>query len=209
MIILADIGEIGVHTDGKDYILRPSLYAMSRLAEPSDLIGMYAELMSEAFTEEQKKSQFALALTVIYVCAVDDEDVSPAFGYYEDKEYIPGMADEGDIIVIARSLMRHGITGALPPLPKKDGEEHEYVKVFSCRDHVSLAIAHLGVSERDAWNMTMTSLIGALRAKFPPMDKVPSTAKAPTKQELDVAMDWHDKVEAKRQAKLRKKQRVH
>lgn len=92
--------------------------------------------------------------------------------------------------------LRHGITGVQPPLPRKADEDAEFVSEFVARDHVALAIAHLGMTEREAWAMTMTSLVGALRTKFPQAKSNAPGAKAPTEEEHSATMDWFEKIEA-------------
>ncbi|MEN1443551.1 DUF6246 family protein, partial [Pseudomonas aeruginosa] len=60
-----------------------------------------------------------------------------------------------------------------------------------------------GLSEREAWSMTMTGLIGALRAKYPPTESNAPGARAPTAAEHDATMEWSDKIEAKRKAQAK------
>lgn len=202
-MILIDIGEVGVVTGELEFVLRPSLYAMSQLGSPSEIVRCYASVMSE----EDHAEQFGDALAVIYACA--DCDVSPAFGNFKFTEngavYERGSVPVEDILPIARCLLKHGITGALKELPRKAGEEPEYTKEFDCREHVSAAIAHLGMTSKEAWQMTMTELVGALRAKFPvPESKAPG-ARAPSAEEHKATLDWFERVEAAR----RKKQGAH
>lgn len=204
-MILTEIGEVGVYTAEGVVRLRPSLYAMSRLGEPAEIVEAFATVMGGAEDSAQVDRMFQIALGVIYSCADEDADPSGLFGGYEivdgALQYVPGSAPVEHVIPIARCLLKHGVTGALPALPRRAGdEEPAYVKEFSARDHVAMAMAHLGVSERDAWNMTMTSLVGALRAKFPPTESNAPGARAPTKEEHNATMAWFDKIEAKRKA---------
>ncbi len=189
-MILTDIGEVGVHAGERTHVLRPSLYAMSRLGEPAEIVALFVSVMGEA-------PAMADALAVLYACSEDD--LSPMFGAMEIQcdrvVYVPGLADPAQIIPIARCLLRHGVTGALAPLPRAAGDEPEYVQEFDARAHVALAMAHLGIRERDAWQMTMTSLVGALRAKFP--QQAPG-ASAPSIEETEAALEWHDRVLAKK-----------
>jgi len=197
-MVLTQIGEIGISCEGRDYILRPSLYAMTRLGEPKEIVDVYASVMSEL----PHPAQFTDALAVIYACC--DEDLSPVFGAHEiDDEkvrYAPGAAPVEHVLPVARCLLRHGVTGALPPLPIKPDQRPEYVKEFDARANVSMAIAHLGMSSADAWQMTMTELVGALRAKFPETESA-SGARAPTLEEHDATMEWFERVDAARKAR--------
>ncbi|MCI2809393.1 DUF6246 family protein [Eoetvoesiella caeni] len=142
------------------------------------------------------------ALAVIFACC--EADLSAVFGCFESTEaglkYVAGSAPQEHVVPLAQCLMKHGITGALEPLPRRHDEDPEYVVRFLARDHVALAMAHLGMSEKDAWNMTMTSLVGALRAKFPQQESNAPGARAPSKEEHEATMEWFDKIEAKRKA---------
>lgn len=204
-MILTEIGEVGVYAGDQVVRLRPSLYAMSRLGDPVEIVETFATVMGGAEDEAQARRLFQAALGVIYACASEDVDPSSLFGTYETTsgslEYVPGAAPVEHVVPLARCLLKHGVTGALPPLPRRPGDdEPTYVKEFVARDHVAMAMAHLGVSERDAWDLTMTGMVGALRAKFPQAESNAPGAKAPTKEQHDATMAWFDKIEAKRKA---------
>lgn len=191
-MILVDIGEIGVTTGANFYKLRPSLYAISQLGTPEEILALYESLMG---TEPRLLD----ALAVIHACA--EEDVSDAFGCLvparaggaKGVRYKPGEARVMDMLIIARSLLRHGVTGALPPEPVDDDTPE--AEGFDARAYVSLAMAHLGASSRDAWAMTMTELVGAMRAKFPPTKE---GSPRMTAEEYEATMDWADRVEEAR-----------
>ncbi|HFG1952586.1 TPA: DUF6246 family protein [Vibrio cholerae] len=197
-MILTEIGEIGVHYKGNTYILRPSLYAMSQLGSPKEILESYALIMSEFSDRKMRWRQFREALSVVNSCCEDD--LSDVFGYLnERRKYVKKAASMSDILAIARSLMQHGITGAQEPIKRKDKESH-YVKEFKAQDHVALAMAHLNIPEDKAWAMTMTSLVAALRAKFPQQESKEPGSKAPTKDEHEATMEWFEKVQRKRES---------
>jgi len=196
-MILTEIGEIGAHVGGKTFVLRPSLYAMSQLGEPGQIVELYAQVMTEGLQGREARDQFGNALAVLFACS--EEDLSGVFGCFtEPNKYRPGLASIDHIIPLARCLLRHGVTGANPPLPRRHDDEPEYVQGFVARDHVATAMAHLGVSEHEAWRMTMTGLVAALRAKFPPNDSQAPGARAPTKEQHEATEAWFDAIDAKR-----------
>lgn len=187
-MILTEIGEIGVTSEGQTYKLRPSLYAMTQIGSPRRIVEVYASVMCEKW----HKDQFPDALTVLFACC--EEDISDIFGAFvispEGKlEYCPGKAKRSDVVPLARCLLKHGVTGALP---KVVGKQDEYVQEFDARAHVSLVIAHLGLSSSEAWKMTMTEIVGAMRAKFPEINS--SGSGAPTVSEHDATMEWFERV---------------
>ncbi len=116
-MILTEIGEIGVHTaSGEFFLLRPSLYAMTQLGTPAEIVDVFARVMSDPITEKHKADQFADALAVVVACS--EQDLSDVFGYYDqDLVYRPGTADVEHLVPLARCLLKHGVAGALPPLP--------------------------------------------------------------------------------------------
>lgn len=199
-MILADIGEIAVHMGADCYKLRPSLYAVSQMGTPEEIVQLYARMMGDGPT-------LADALHVINCCAEDD--VSAVFGCLnESLQFVPGAAPAAHAVHIARSLLRHGVTGALPPLEGKTPSDGDYSKTFSARDNVAVAMAHLGATSAAAWQMTMTELVGAMRAKFPPMPELDEKGRpVPPKmkrEEYDATMEYGDAI----MAKLAKKKAV-
>lgn len=201
-MILTEVGEVGVQAGEARHVLRPSLYAMSQIGTPAEIVSVFAAVMAEP-------PSVIDALGVVYACCEDD--LTDLFGYVAPNPdgagliYQPGRAPVEHVVHLARCLLKHGITGALPELPQRPGEEPEFVKEFDARAHVALAMAHLGMSERDAWNTTMTALVGALRAKFPRVPSNAPGARAPTKDEHEATMAWFERVEAAR----RKRQGTH
>lgn len=192
MRIFTESGEIGVYHNERAVKLRPSLYAMSQLGEPEELVLLLATVMCEA-------PDFINALSVIYACT--DDDVSDLFGYIDENlQYVRGAAHIQHIVPLARCLLRHGMIGVSTEPARPPSKEPEYTTSFSARDHVAMAMAHLGMSEAEAWDMTMTSLVSALKSKFPPLDNEPGS-KAPTAEQNAATMDWFDRVEAARKAR--------
>lgn len=196
-MILTDIGEVGVHVGGATYRLRPSFYAMTQIGEPAEIVRVFARVMSEPASKLEQKEQFLDALTVVHACS--DDDLSDVFGYINERmKYVIKRADPDHIVPLAQCLLKHGIIGDLPPLKRSADQEAEYVAEFNARDHVALAVAHLGASEQEAWQMTMTAFVGAMRAKFPEAESSEPGANAPSVEDLDAAMEWFDKVESMR-----------
>lgn len=200
-MILTEIGEVGIEWRGKLVKLRPSLHSMTQLGDGREIVRVYASVMSDT----PHRDQFPDALAVLYACA-GDHDISEAVGYYEANEqglteYRPGLADPQDILTLARCLVKHGITGDLPELPRRAGDEPSYSETFDARENALLAMAHLGLSRDEAWSITMTELVGALRAKFPRPESTAPGSRAPTLTEHEATMAWFDKVQAARNKK--------
>lgn len=216
-MIFTDVGEVGIETGAAVYRLRPSLYAMSQIGTPAEIVRVFASVSAD-FDHPEKLCD---ALAVINACA--DTDVTHIFGHFDSSgvvkqfirgyrfghyaempavpQHVPGAAPAEDAMVIAAHLMRHGITGIQKPLPPKPNQEPDYVREFHALQHVSLAMAHLGLSSAEAWQLTMTELVGALRAKFPPEQSNTPGSRAPSKEQHEKTMAWFEGVQAARMKK--------
>lgn len=212
-MILTDIGEVGVHVGDDVYVLRPSLYAMTRIGPPAYIVEVYATVMAEGIKDHRARAiQFWCAHEVLQACT--EQDISHLIGQEVHNEatggltYEPGLIPQNEILLLAKCLMRHGVTGSVEPLPKDEDDDADdddsYVSQFDARKHVANAIAHLGMSEKEAWQITMTALVDSLRAKFPPVPKdgKEKQGKPPSAAEYDNLMEIADRIEAKRKLRL-------
>lgn len=222
MRALTAIGEVGIETGGRSYLLRPSLFSMSQIGTPAEIVEATAILMSPepehpALIKAFRRLRFDRALTVLYACsgAQDLGDLvgglapsgrgpielfNAPFDFNElgkincRPRYLPGRLPMSDIVALAQGLIRHGVMGDVEPDPGRTGEA---LKEFKAADYVAAAIAHLGMSESDAWNMTMTSFIQVMRAKYPP----PPGPKPMTANDVDATLARLKKINALRAGK--------
>lgn len=199
------IGEIGIYAGDADYLLRPSFRAIATLGTPRELVELLALVLGgprhhpllHGFNRAELNRHFRACVDVLAACA--DRDVSALTGYPGERwgSWRPGAMPAQEIVAVARSLLMHGMVGVLPAAPKVNhappptGSEE-----FDAASYVGLAVAHLGVSERDAWEMTMTSFAQISKAKFP-APKEPGSD-APTEEQHDHVMDWLAKINAQR-----------
>lgn len=202
MSALTAIGEVGIETGGRSYLLRPSLFSISQIGTPADIIEASAILLSlepdnPYLLSVFRKKRFEWALTVVYACAGDQDLGSIVGGMVPTGRgriaYSPGLMPMQDIVAIAQGLIRHGVLGDVEPEPGRKGEA---MKEFKAADYVAAAIAHLGLSESDAWRMTMTSFVQVMRSKFPPPANKPMTA-----HDVDATLTRLEKINAIRSGK--------
>lgn len=174
-----EAGELSISTATHDYLFRPSFAAMTSLGTPAEIVALFVALNSgpqinpiypaESY-RKWERSLIGMSYDVLTACC--DEDVTPLIGHVGSRygTYVPGAMPVEHMPHLARSLMKHGITGnvKLTGKPKAD----DYSQEFHAKDYVAAAIAHLGLSEDAAWNMTMTTFSAAMRSKFgAPEDK--------------------------------------
>lgn len=211
MAALVHIGEVGVHHARGSHILRPSLLAMSRLGPPEQIVNTLSLVFGEGLKchpgarKLAHKQQLRAALEVWQACAPEDCDLDWLTGYFSMRGgWVMGKTDPRDVIVVAQSLLRHGVLGDPEPVKEGDPEpersDEDYSPGFDCRRHAATAMGHLSLSEAEAWNMTLTGIRLALEAKYPkPKSNAEQAAeRAPSAAEYDATMAWFDKVQAAR-----------
>lgn len=206
---LTDVGEIEVSVYGRDWLFRPSLSAISSLGTPEEIVQIFADLhatpsptgngyLDGILLRNFKRKQFRVAVTMLWACSTDD--ITSLVGGYKPSakglRYQVGFMPMHDMVVVASSLAQHGIVGKVKKGEREKKGDAEYSKGFNASEYVSMAIAHLGMTEREAWSMTMTGLLSAMRAKYPP--KMQDGADAPSEEQHDITMSWLDKVNAAR-----------
>jgi hypothetical protein len=139
-----------------------------------------------------------LSWEVLTACTNDD--LTPFIGGPGERyaSYRIGPVPPEAMLALARSLMQHGIIG---PMPKKQNGEpakpakSNYTPRFEALSYVSKAVAHLGFSESEAWNMTMTSFAANWEAKFG------ESKQERHSEEHDETMAWLAKVNEQRKPK--------
>jgi hypothetical protein len=174
MRALTSVGEVGIETGGRSYLLRPSLFSMTQIGQPTTIVETTAILLSPEpddpfLLKRFRKARFERALDVMYACA-GEQDLGDLIGGMVPTgkgriAYSRGIMPMADIVAIAQALIRHGVMGDVEPEPGRIGEA---MTEFKATDYVAAAIAHLGMSESDAWGMTMTSFVQVMRSKYPP-----------------------------------------
>lgn len=179
-------------------IFRPNLLNISSLGSPAEVVSIFESVMGTSDT----KVQLWDAMAVLWACADDKDLAVESVGRIEpgDKgpEYIPGEMPIDHVIHLARHMLHHGMVGDVEIKPD-DGRQQKPMKEFKSADFVAMAIAHLGMSQSDAWALSMTALVAALNSKFPDAGKKKEGpgSNAPTVSEHDDAMEWFKKIRGK------------
>lgn len=209
---LTAIGEVGIEVKGRSYLLRPSLFAMTRIGSPKCIVEHSALLLGDEpispgfkilgldALQRFRRDRLRAALSVMAACTADD--IGDLIGGITPRmAYSPGKLPISDIVAIARGLIWHGVMGNVDPMSNKRpaNEKKEYLSEFDASTFVYAAVAHLGLSESEAWRLTMTGFVTAMTAKFPPQA---NNGDSPSLHTYDQTMTWFDKV---KQAKKGKK----
>lgn len=178
-MVITSIGQVGIKTPDTHYILTPSLAAIASLDEPTDL---YLDLVAPD-TPDAYRVQ--VAHDVITACS-NDKSITRYLGMQRrgkprmrngvvTTQYTSAYVDDLHAVAIAESLLFHGMVGKVEHKAPPSGDA--YTNKFNPLEWVCTIVAHLGLSERDAWGMTMTSALNMLKTKYPPSEKEQARAK--------------------------------
>lgn len=203
---ITEIGQAVVHLQGKDLFFNPSFLAMTRIGSPEEIIDYFVKVHGGHYPQNIPSNPHILKIVqstvygkdvlsaaVIIAQACCEEDIGYLVGGYKFTSrgklvYQKGFMPITDVITLSQHLIKHGVVGEqMEPSGESDGE---YSTRFDAKSFVYSAVAHLGMSEIDAWNMTMTSFTSAIKAKFPQKEK----PKIPSQQDYDDTMNWADQI---------------
>lgn len=142
---------------------------------------------SAAFLRETLLS----AINVIQSCC--DEDVSELTGWHELSRtgrrtfvWHRGSLPPENLILIAQSLMMHGIIGRARVRTLQKNESKETTSEFHATEYIMAARNHFGISKEEAMELTMTEFAMMLNAKY-------QDQKGFTREEYDAVMDDDDR----------------
>ncbi|WP_145512511.1 DUF6246 family protein [Yersinia kristensenii] len=156
-------------------------------------------LIQYLMSDIRSKGIVMSAMNVLQACC--DKDLKPIIGELRPSKrgkkaftYLAGSMPLSDMIVIARSLITHGIIGKAKVRKLQRHESNSYVNEFSAFEYISAARNHFNMPRAEAEQLSMTEFQLLLNAKYPDQ-------KGFTKEEYDsVADDYF----ARKQAKLAK-----
>jgi hypothetical protein len=190
MTPLLEIGEMLLSDQERDYFFRPSFANMSRIGHPTEIVAAYydlhhgevAQLIERAIdaygtipawliAHINSLSSDTVKAAMIVMQACCDDDLTPLIGEWKGwKRNIVrrrGAINDSDIIVLAQSLITHGIIGKAKVRRLQRHETNEYVSEFRSFDYISSARNHFGMPRAEAEQLTMTEFQLLIAAKYP------------------------------------------
>ncbi|WP_038910944.1 DUF6246 family protein [Dickeya dadantii] len=210
MTPLKAIGECVISTRQRDYLLRPSFAAMTRIGEPAEVVRAFYDLHNDEARQLIERAIDAYgtapawlithvsrpifsrqavlaAITVLAACC--DTDCSALTGELVPRKtgkdgviWRPGSMPAPDLVLVAQSLITHGIIGKAKVRRLQRHESAERTTEFHAVEYINAARSHFGMSRQEAENLTMTEFIMLLAAKYPDQ-------KGFTREEYDAVAD--------------------
>ena len=222
MTPLKEIGECLITCGDEEYFFRPSFINMTRIGEPKDIVQAFYELhhdeisnvLQSAFeayglipewliqhiksTSYGRKAIMA-AMTVLAACCDHDVtqligEIRPAKASGKSFKIRRGSMDDFDMLVIAQSLITHGIIGKAKVRKLQRHEGGEATTDFNAFEYISAARNHFGMSRGEAEQLSMTEFTLLIAAKYPDQ-------KGFTREEYDSVADDYLAKQAARRAK--------
>lgn len=148
-------------------------------------------------------SKAAISAAMIVLAACCDRDVTPLTGELVPGKtgrraflYRPGVMPVREMVMIAQSLIQHGIIGKARVRKLQRHEGSSTSSEFNAFEYISAARTHLGMSREEAEQLTMTEFQMMLAAKFPEQNGF-------TREEYDQVADDYLARKARRLAKTR------
>ncbi len=224
MNTLKEIGECQITCGNEDYFFRPSFIAMTRIGEPREIVQAFYDLHHDEVNEVIKSAVFAygflpqwlvehlkhsiygrkaLMAAVDVLSACCDRDITALIGEFRPAKakgktfkYRRGLMGEFDMLVIAQSLITHGIIGKakVRKLQRHEGAEGGATTEFNAFEYISAARNHFAMSREEAEQLSMTEFTMLIAAKYPDQ-------KGFTREEYDAVADDYLARKARRLSK--------
>lgn len=218
-----EIGECLISYGDNEYFFRPSFAAMSRIGEPDEIVKAFYDLHDDEVTplihraieaygampgwlmehvRHHSFSKRALMAAMGVLAACCEKDVSKLTGEIVPGRsgrwtfvYHKGAMEPVNIVVIAQSLITHGIIGKAKVRQLQRHESNQATTEFRSFDYISAARNHFGISREAAEQLSMTEFQLMLNAKYPEQ-------KGFTRGEYDAVADDYLAKKARRLTKV-------
>ena len=222
MTPMKEIGELLITCGDRDYFFQPSFANMTRIGDPSEIVAAFYALHHDELSDLLQRAMVAYghipewlvkhikgstygraalvaAGSVLEACCDDDisaliGDIRPARTGSRPLKIRRGAMDEFDMVVIAQSLISHGIIGKAKVRKLQRHEGGEATREFNAFEYISAARNHFGMSRAEAEQLSMTEFQLLIAAKYPDQ-------KGFTKDEYDAVADDYMAKKARRLAK--------
>ncbi len=197
------VGELGIKVDGRNFLLRPSFLAMSRIGTPEEIVLDFRHLCSafevlmgrlDVIRVIQPLWAFDCAKHIIECCLVSDDRETDADWLCGEVDYEGatlvregGKLDADDVVKIAFSMVRYGISGKPEGKMWKKGSSRP-MEEFDPSKLVGIAVSQFNMQPDAAWNLTMVEYQRAFEGKFPDDDK--GRPEPPTEEEAKACLSW-------------------
>lgn len=191
---LTEIGEMRISLSDRSFFFKPSFRAMNEIGTPKEIVEVYARLNGIDYVTPLQHVEYlpfgaqmqvmktiskpvygrhVLSAAYIVMQSCCEDDVSVLIGGWKPTprgvRYVPGIMPVGDIIIIARNLMQHGIIGKSPlKVPERLEEQgKKTTNEFHASQYIISARTHFDMTRDEAENLSMTEFQMMIKNKYP------------------------------------------
>ncbi|CAM3693820.1 hypothetical protein ROSI111154_17100 [Rouxiella silvae] len=221
MTPIKEIGECLIGAGDDDYFFRPSFSHMMRIGSPQEIVQAYYDLHNNEvqsllldmvnatgslpqwfiqYLNTCSAARRALMASMEIMNACCDADISVLTGYLVPSKtgkrafvWRQGALQLSDMMLIASSLITHGIIGKAKVRQLQRNEGGSTTTEFKAIDYINSARNHFGIPRQEAENLAMTEFILMINAKYPEQ-------KGFTREEYDSVVDNYFEMKEKRLA---------
>lgn len=191
---LTEIGEMRISLSDRSFFFKPSFRAMNEIGTPKEIVEVYAKLNGIDYVAPLQHVEYlpfgaqmqvmktisksaygrhVLSAAYIVMQSCCEDDISVLIGGWKPTprgvRYVPGIMPVGDIIIIARNLMQHGIIGKSPlKVPERLEEQgKKTTNEFHASQYIISARTHFDMTRDEAENLSMTEFQMMIKNKYP------------------------------------------
>lgn len=191
---LTEIGEMRISLSDRSFFFKPSFRAINEIGTPKEIVEVYAKLNGIDYVAPLQHVEYlpfgaqmqvmktiskpvygrhVLSAAYIVMQSCCEDDVSVLIGRWKPTprgvRYVPGIMPVGDIIIIARNLMQHGIIGKSPlKVPERLEEQgKKTTNEFHASQYIISARTHFDMTRDEAENLSMTEFQMMIKNKYP------------------------------------------
>lgn len=204
------IGEIGIRAGEREFILRPSFFAMSKLGNPEQIV-LTLKVICSAFEHRMGNENiilknwplciFQTCYKIIEACLIKG-DAFELCGTISNGRHRERAIPYTDIIAIAFHLMKWGIYGNPSERIKKKSTRSKEMTEFDVTKAVGMMIGQFNYDHDRAWNVTMTEYQSAWEGKYPPTKKEQPMTDTEAKKAVVWSTAVNDSPEVKEKLRL-------
>jgi len=174
-------GHVIASHEGKEYVFSPTFANIDKIGTPEDVVRVYGELFSNS------PIICLRSVMLVLICCSGDDAVEIVGSLDANLSRVDGVMPVTEMIIIARHLMKHGIVGTAKP--SEGGGK--YSETFDASEYVDAAIIHFGISQVEAWSLTMSQFTRMLEMKFPSQKKPEKISIDEYKEQRDFYLSRH------------------
>lgn len=191
---LTEIGEMRISLPDRSFFFKPSFRAMNEIGTPKEIVEVYARLNGIDYIAPLQHVEYlpfgaqmqvmktiskpvygrhVLSAAYIVMQSCCEDDVSVLIGGWKPTprgvRYVPGIMPVGDIIIIARNLMQHGVIGKSPlKVPERlEDQGKKTTNEFHASQYIISARTHFDMTRDEAENLSMTEFQMMIKNKYP------------------------------------------